>query len=205
MARTGGRSNWIAVPVGMICTGVVAALVWLSLPMFPVAVDWVGNTLRAASAPRPAPSTVASPAERAAASEPLDCRSLYPDTLWAELTWHGRILLTQTAGEPATSVPALTDALDPNARITCSWQIEGVSSIVTSLSAVPDHAADIADAALREQGFSCSTTDGALTCIRASRGILEEQFIRGGLWLSSIEKRWHPDDYGTRVAAQVWG
>ncbi|MGO1508836.1 MAG: hypothetical protein ACTHZW_12405 [Microbacteriaceae bacterium] len=46
MARADGRNlalSWIA---GLICTGVVAALVWLALPMGPVMVQYVGDTLR---------------------------------------------------------------------------------------------------------------------------------------------------------------
>ena len=46
MARADGRNlamSWIA---GVICTGVVAALLWLALPMGPVMVQFVGDTLR---------------------------------------------------------------------------------------------------------------------------------------------------------------
>ena len=35
--------SWIA---GVICAGVVAALLWLALPMGPVMVQFVGDTLR---------------------------------------------------------------------------------------------------------------------------------------------------------------
>jgi hypothetical protein len=35
--------------------------------------------------------------------------------------------------------------------------------------------------------------------------VLEEHTIRGGLWLSSVESAWHPDVYGERLAAHVWG
>lgn len=37
--------SWIA---GIICTGVVAVLLWLALPMGPVMVQFVGDTLRTA-------------------------------------------------------------------------------------------------------------------------------------------------------------
>lgn len=46
MARADGSNlamRWIA---GVICTGVVAALLWLALPMGPVMVQFVGDTLR---------------------------------------------------------------------------------------------------------------------------------------------------------------
>lgn len=45
--------SWIA---GVLCTAVVAALLWLSLPMGPVMVQFVGDTLRTV-----APGTVETP------------------------------------------------------------------------------------------------------------------------------------------------
>lgn len=49
MARVGGRNpvmSWIA---GIFCAGVIAALLWLALPMGPMLVGYVGDTLRAVS------------------------------------------------------------------------------------------------------------------------------------------------------------
>lgn len=46
MARVGGRNaamSWIA---GLFCAAVVAALLWLALPMGPMLVQYVGDTLR---------------------------------------------------------------------------------------------------------------------------------------------------------------
>ncbi|WP_417508727.1 hypothetical protein [Microbacterium sp.] len=46
MARVGGRNiamSWIA---GLFCITVVVALLWLALPMGPVMVQFVGDTLR---------------------------------------------------------------------------------------------------------------------------------------------------------------
>lgn len=48
MARVGGRSiamSWIA---GVVCTGVVLGLVWLSFPIVPVLAGFVGDTMRSA-------------------------------------------------------------------------------------------------------------------------------------------------------------
>lgn len=45
--------SWTA---GILCTGIVAGLVWLAVPMGPVLVDFVGNTLRTV-----APGTVENP------------------------------------------------------------------------------------------------------------------------------------------------
>lgn len=38
--------SWI---VGVFCVGVIAALLWLALPMGPLLIDYVGDTLRAIS------------------------------------------------------------------------------------------------------------------------------------------------------------
>ncbi len=144
------------------------------------------------------------PADRAVAAQPLDCRALYPDSLWSELTWRGGVLLSQTAGPPATTVTSLADALVPSARLTCSWRLRAGGTIVTTLSVVGADAATIADAALRGQGFTCATADAALDCSRVKGDVVEEHTVRGGLWLSSMETSWHPADYGARVEAKVW-
>lgn len=47
MARVGGRNramSWIA---GISCAAVIAALIWLAMPMGPVMIEYVGDTLRA--------------------------------------------------------------------------------------------------------------------------------------------------------------
>jgi len=203
MARIGGRSTWLAVPAGLLCAGVVAALVWLALPMVPVSVFWVGETLRTATAPRAAPVQEKTPAQLAAAGL-IDCRTLYPDGLWSELTWKGGVLLSQSTAPPATSVTSLTDALTPSIRVTCSWRLREGGRIVSTLAVVGPDAATIADAALRGQGFTCRETAGALACVRSRGNIIEDQRFRDGLWLSSVETIWQPEDYGSRVAAQVW-
>lgn len=48
MARVGGRNlamSWVA---GVICAGIIAALVWLSMPMLPVLAEFAGDALRSA-------------------------------------------------------------------------------------------------------------------------------------------------------------
>lgn len=204
MARIGGRSNWLAVPAGMLCIGVVAALVWLALPMFPVALAWVGDTSQRAITPRPVTVAPETPAQRAATG-PIDCRALYPDGLWAELTWTGGALLAQTTAPPATRAGSLVDALAPTTRVTCGWQREDDGGIITTLAVVGADAVSIADAALRGQGFTCTTDDVAARCTRARGDVLEEHTVRDGLWLSSIETQWQPEDYGARLEAHLWG
>jgi len=205
LARTGGRNSWIAWPAGLLCAAVVAALAWISQPMLPVAVAWMGDMLRATTS-RPIAAPVAeSPASRAIAPGDIDCRSLYPDDLWIELTWTPDVLLSQDFGPPATAATSLTDALAPSVRVSCRWRTDGGRAIASTLAGVAGDAQVIAEVALRAQGFTCSADEVALVCTRANGVVVEEHIIRGGLWLSSVEAAWHPDAYGARLAAHVWG
>ena len=204
MARIGGRSLWLAWPVGVLCAGVVGALVWVALPAVPGTVNWIGDTLRAATS---APVAAAPSPVRTAALDPdadLDCRTLYPDRLWAELVWGSDVLLDQDRTPPATWITALVDALQPAVRVTCSWR-SADGQIVTTLSRVAADASTIAEAALRGQGFDCETFGTGVACRRQQGDVVEEQAVRNGLWLASVETSWLPEDYGTQLAARVWG
>ena len=205
MARTGGRNLWIAWPAGLLCAAVVAALAWLSQPMLPVSITWMGDMLRASTAPPVDAPVVRTLAARAAEPGDIDCRALYPDSLWAELTWTPNVLLSQGDSAPATAVTALTAALAPTVRITCSWRAAAGRAITSTLAVVPADAGLIADASLRGEGFACTSDADALTCSRTAGEVLEEHTFRGGLWLSSVESAWHPDVYGDRLATHVWG
>ena len=205
MTRISGRNSWIAWPAGLLCAAVVAALAWLAQPMLPVSVAWVGDMLRAITTP----PVTASPSESVAtlATQPgdIDCRALYPDSLWAELTWTPNVLLSQGDSVPATAVTALNDALAPSVRITCSWRSDGGRTISSTLAQVAGDAGAIADASLRGQGFACVTDAEVVVCARTSGAVLEEHTFRGGLWLASVQAAWHPEAYGARLAAHVWG
>ncbi|WP_396657767.1 hypothetical protein [Microbacterium oxydans] len=48
MARVGGRNLGMSWFAGIVCVGVIGALVWLSLPMVPVLAQFAGDTLRTA-------------------------------------------------------------------------------------------------------------------------------------------------------------
>lgn len=205
MARTGGRNSWIAVPAGLICAAIVAALVWLSLPMVPVTVAWAGEMLRNATTPRPQVQAADTPAGRAAAGRELDCRALYSDSLWNELTWTGRTILDQTTDPPPTSVTSLTEVLRPDVRLTCAWTDADGGEVITTLAVVGADGASIAEAALRGQGFSCAIGDPGLHCTSSQGDMVETQVFRDGLWLSSVERSWLPDDYGSRLERQVFG
>jgi len=203
MARIGGRNLWLAWPAGLLCAAVVGTLVWIAVPAVPGTIRFVGDTLRAAtSAPQAA---AARPVAQTAldGSAPVDCRDLYPEQLWGELAWAPQVLLNQTHAAPATTVTALVDALQPAVAVTCTWR--GMAgTIASTLSVVSPDAAPVADAALRGQGFSCVPFEAGVTCTRESGGVVEEQTVRDGLWLASVETTWHPEDYGVRLAAFVW-
>lgn len=204
MARTSGRSMWLAVPVGVLCAAVVCALIYLAAPMVPVAAQWVGDTLRASSVEAQQEAATPSPSELLAGETSLDCRDLYPDLLWAELIWHGDVLLGQGQARAPIASPELGDALAPTVRLTCTWRLAGGDSIVTAISSVGADAAAIAEPALRAQGFDCVVSDGALSCTGGSGGTTESHVIRDGLWLASVSTGWAPDAYGSRLAEFVW-
>lgn len=48
MARVGGRNLGMSWFAGIVCVGVIGALVWLSLPMLPVLAQFAGDALRTA-------------------------------------------------------------------------------------------------------------------------------------------------------------
>jgi hypothetical protein len=204
MARIGGRNRWIAVPAGMLCAAVVGALVWFSLPMVPVTVTWLGDTLRNATAPVPDATPGQTPAQTAADGGAVDCRTLYADDLWNELTWRPGSLLNQSLAAPATQATAFADAATPDVLVTCTWRFD-TGGIVTTLSKVGTDAAAVAEAALTGDGFSCRVAAGTTECARTQDGVREEHTLRDGLWLVSVETRWHPDDYGARLDRVVWG
>lgn len=203
MARVGGRNSWIAVPAGVVCAAIVAGLAYLALPMVPVSLAWIGDTLRRASTAPPEQAPEASVARQAAEGAQIDCRNLYPDDLWNELTWRAGSRLSQTTAAPVTQATSFADAVTPEVVITCEWR-SSEGGIVTTLSRVDADAGSIAEAALAGQGFSCSASDGSLACARTEAGVLEEHTLRDGLWLVSAETKWHPDDYGARLERNVF-
>lgn len=206
MARTGGRSLWLAVPIGMICLAVVGALGWLAAPQVPGVVGFIGDALRFGSAQNVQAEPTVPPAEVITAEDfsDIDCRALYADDLWAELVWSPDALLSQTGAAPVTAVEGLNDVLAPVVAVTCGWRSE-YGTITTTLATVADDAVTVADAALRGQGFTCDTTETSLTCSRTASGEVEVHRIRDGVWVASRESAWHPEDYAARVADQVWG
>ena len=46
MARVGGRNLGMSWFAGILCVGIVGALVWLSLPMLPILAQFAGDAMR---------------------------------------------------------------------------------------------------------------------------------------------------------------
>ncbi|MHC2999818.1 hypothetical protein [Microbacterium sp. HJ5] len=206
MARVGGRNTWIAVPAGLACAAIVGGLVWLSLPMVPVTVAWAGEMLRNATAPPPPTSLADTPAMRIAAGEGLDCRQIYSDALWNEMTWTGRTILDQGADTPPSAVMSLTEVLAPDVRLTCAWTDDDGDTVVSTVALVDADAAVLAEAALRGQAFACATDEDGLRCTGSpSGGSTETHVLRGGLWLVTAETGWHPEEYAPRLEREVFG
>ena len=206
MARIGGRSTWIAVPAGMLCVGVVAALVWLALPMFPVAVDWVGDSLRAASRPAPVAPAEPTPAERAVASESFDCRAIYPDSPVVRAHVAGRSASQPDGGTPrdrdhvarrrAAAEPPPHVLVAPGERRRHRHDARG-----RRRRRLDDRRRGAARSGIHVRA-GCAA---ALRCVRVRGDVIEEHTVRGTLWLSSMETKWHPEEYGLRIEAEVWG
>jgi hypothetical protein len=195
----GGRSGWIAWPVAVICIAVIAALFWLAAPGVPGAISFVGDTLRGATS-----APTADGGGAAGADEPAtDCRSLYPDRLWAELTWTPEALLDQDTDPPATTT-TLGQALAPSVVFTCTWTVEDGRSVSTTLAEVGEGSDAVAQAALTTEGFSCRPEGDRLHCERASGGVTEIHDLRGTQWLSSVLTNWLPEDFAAQTASRVF-
>jgi hypothetical protein len=199
----GGRSAWLAWPAGVVCVGVVAALAYLAAPGIPTAVTFVGDLLRAGTS---APQAEAPSSDAKQPGEALtdDCRSLYPDGLWVEMSWTPHVILSQSTAAPSTFAPTVADALSPQVRMTCDWRNDAGATVTTTLSDVDGSAAAIARSGLTGQGFSCEDSGDGVHCTRSKGGVVEDQVVRGRLWLVTVEKGWSPDRYTDRLIGRLW-
>jgi hypothetical protein len=200
MARVSGRSLWIAWPAGVICAAVVGALLWLAAPGVPGAIDFIGNTLRTATS---APVADGEAEDVPVADPATDCRGLYPDRLWAELTWTPEALLSQSTAPPA-SASSLFTALSPEVRLTCSWRADGGRSVSTTVATVAADAASVVQAALTAEGFTCAVDGAAVHCERTQGSVAEVHDLRGDVWVSSVLTDWLPEDYAAQVASRAF-
>jgi len=197
MARVGGRNAWIAWPVGIICTAVVAALVVLAVPGIPGALTFVGNTLRAAAT---APTSTPAPSPTPATT----CRELYTPELWSSLVW-SRVNLLSQRRTPAASTPEAVAASGATVVVTCHWRGAAGSSLETTVSTVSPEGAAAVQATLSSQGFGCQVAGDTVHCERSSGRVVEVHDLRGDRWVSSTLVDWMPDDYAAIVASTAFG
>ena len=204
MARVPGRDNRIAIPVMVLSLAIVGALVWFAVPAMPIVVAWAGGTAGDAAtmlAATPTPHVVVAEGLDVSAS---DCRDLYPNDLWNELTWTSDAILSQSTAGPATAMTDLVTALAPTAARTCTWTDSSGQKVVTTFATVAEDAAGMAEASLRGQGFACTTTDGTLVCASATDAGDEHQAVHGSLWVTTVASAWYPEDYDERIATHLW-
>jgi hypothetical protein len=199
----GGRRGWIAWPAGVLCAGVVAGLAWLAAPGVPGAVQLVGDLLRTGSSASGAQATPR-PIQSIGTALTDDCRSLYPDGLWSQLTWQPHVVLGQSQDAPATTATGVRDALRPDVLMTCSWRNEDGGRVVTTLSRVDAADSAIARAGLAGQGFSCAAAGSGIRCTKTTPEGVETDVVRDGMWLSSVETGWHPDGYVDALIGRLW-
>lgn len=184
--------------VGIACAAVVGALVWLAAPLLPASLQFVDQQVNP-----PTSGPAAGDGGEVATGEPVECRDLYVDALWASLAWTEDAVLTPSADRPATSATGLVDALSPAVRFTCAWT-SASGAISTTLADVPADAGAIARTALPALGFACSDVGDRVRCVLDADGRVETIEAGGGRWLSSVQDGWHPAQYASRVADRVW-
>lgn len=198
MARVGGRNTLFAWTVGVACAAVIGLLVWLAVPLVPASLAFLGDKVNP-----PTSGPAAGDGEDAASDEPSECRDLYPDRLWSSLVLSEDAVLSPSTDAPASAAAGFVDALAPSVRFTCAWEgAEG--AISTTLAEVPPDAGAIATTALPALGFACETVAGRVRCVLTAGERTETIETGGGVWLSSVQDRWHPTHYATEVAEQVF-
>lgn len=201
MARIGGRSLWLAWPVGLLCLAAVGGLGVLAAPGVPVAVAFVGDTLRAAT-----DTPTAEPAE--SPTPATECRRLYSQPMWSSLVWSPDALLSQRR-TAASSTPEAVAAAVPTTVVTCHWRGENGRFLETTVSTVSSEGAAAVAATLASQGFACETapdaTGTAVThCARTTDDVEEVHDLRGDRWVSSTLSAWMPDGYAAIVASHAF-
>ena len=206
MARTGGRNAWIAWPAGLLCAAVVVSLAWLAQPMVPVSVAWVGDMLRAAThrrrrsprrgdrrrararpgrhrlpraVPRPALGRAHLDAGRAAVAGRGAARR--PRSPRSPMPWPRR------CGSRATGAPT-TGAR--SSRPSPGWPPMPARS-------PKRRCAGRASPAPGRRCGACARAPPA-TSWRSTRSA-------AGCGSRASRRAWHPEAYGARLAAHVWG
>lgn len=201
MARVAGRNSVMAWVVGIGCAAVVGVLLVLAVPAIPAAVSLVGDTLRGANT---VPSFAQAGTALVGDTTAPECRALYTDALWSQLTQRAGGDPVQDTAPPATAATTLTAALAPSVRVTCTFAGVNAGRIVTTVSDVAADAVSVARATLEVSGFVCTEFAGGIRCLRTDGSTVEEDVIRDGLWVTTAFEGWQPDRYAERMAQQLW-
>jgi hypothetical protein len=202
VARIGGRNSALAWVVGLGCVAVVGGLLVLAIPAVPTGIQMMGDTLRAGTS---APEAAGPGALTAPVTTTPECRALYTEALWSELTQRAGGDPVQDATPPVSSAPSLVSALAPEVRVTCAFTGTNTGHIVTTVSGVSKGAAAVARATLETNGFACTDFGGSgVRCERTTADGIEEHAVRDGVWVSTLFTGWRPDRYLDRIALQLW-
>jgi hypothetical protein len=201
VARVGGRNSFMTWVVGVGCAAVIGVLLVLAVPAIPAAVSLVGDTLRGAGT---VPSFAQGGTVHTGETNAPECRALYTDALWSQLTQRAGGDPVQDTAPPATSATTLAAALAPSVRVTCGFTGVNAGRIVTTVSDVASDAASVARATLEVSGFACNDYADGVRCTRDDAGVLEEDVVRGGVWITTTFEGWRPDRYVERMAQQLW-
>lgn len=199
----GGRSGWLAWPVGVVCAGVVAALLVIAAPAVPSVVRFVGDTFHGVPDVVSAPPATMKPLSAIGTAQTDECRSLYPGPLWLRLTWNPDLVLSQDTAPPRTAAVSVLDALHPVVRMTCAWRSSAGAIVSTTLADVTV-APGIAQAALTSEGFSCRSAGTGVRCTRARGDVVEDHVVRDGVWLETTETGWQPTGYADELVDRLW-
>ncbi|WOQ69330.1 hypothetical protein RYJ27_11605 [Microbacterium limosum] len=220
MARIGGRSLWLAWPIGLIAFAVVAGLAWLAYPMTPVVVAWAQGAVAGTLGPGPAP-TVSVPPESPAAGEesggageaieveragpPGTCEELYPPSNWQQLTSSAGLALQEGATAPQTAVTDLADALGASVLVSCAWTDASGAATVT-LSRVAPVAATTVAGVLGGAGFECQQVTDGVACAKPAGedDRAEEHVVRGDLWLATVRTLPGPPVPQDAIESRIW-
>jgi hypothetical protein len=201
----GGRKAWIAWPIGVLSVAAVAALVVIAVPGIPTVVEFVTGALRQGASANEANTHVTQkPLAKIGTAMTDDCSSLYPPSLWLELSLPTHTVLSQTMAGPPTSATAVVAAAKPTVRMTCSWRDGAGATVTTTLADVDAAAQPIVTSGLSGQGFGCRPSGDGILCTRTVGAALETDVVRGGVWLSTLEQGWHPTGYTQRLIARLW-
>jgi len=205
----GGRRWWLAWPAGILCAGIVAGLVYFAYPAVPGVIAYSIELLQQGARSGGASKPTVKPVGEIGTALTDDCVSLYPSSLWIELTIDPHTVLSQDMTAPASDLMTAMAPWHPAPRMTCGWRASDGGTVRTSLvdlTGATTAQPRIADA-LGSRGFACSAAGmpaAPLTCTRTDGAETRTEVIDGGFWLSTTEDGWHPGGYVNALVDRLW-